>query len=78
MAKKSSFVLTLVNDHGDPYLVSSSTKGEEEKKVILLGMDTSLALMWEKKPPREIEQCESRGLSDRLHKGTSEMIKTNC
>lgn len=45
-------MLTLVNDHGDPYLVSSSTKGDEEKKVILLGMDTSLALMWEKKPQR--------------------------
>lgn len=58
-------MLTLVNDHGDPCLVSSSTKGDEEKKVILLDMDTSLDLMW-KKSPREIEQCESRELSDRL------------
>lgn len=58
-------MLTLVNDNGDPCLVSSSTKGNEEKKVILLDMDTSLALMWEKKPG-EIEQCESRELRERL------------
>lgn len=58
-------MLTLVNDNGDPCLVSSSTKGNEEKKVILLDMDTSLALMW-KKNPGEIEQCESRELRERL------------
>ena len=39
--------------------------GNEEKKVILLDMDTSLALMW-KKNPGEIEQCESRELRERL------------
>lgn len=58
-------MLTLVNDNGDPCLVSSSTKGNEEKKVILLDMDTSLALTWEKNP-REIEQCENRELRERL------------